>query len=266
MKRRFTIGLVLMLFSGILAGCTQGNGPGDGNPSEKQKTELIIAAASSLKDAMEELKGLYEAQETGVTLTFTFDSSGTLQQQIEQGAPVDLFVSAAMKQMSALKEKGLIVEESMVELLENKVVLICAEGITGITSFEDLAKDSVEKIALGEPSSVPVGQYAEEILSNLGIQEAIQPKVVYGKNVREVLSWVETGNAEVGVVYATDAKISDKVVTVTEAPQGSHSPVIYPAAVMKASENQEVAQAFLKFLLTEEAEGVFEKYGYSMVK
>jgi len=270
MKRIVNLLLTLMLLGALVTGCTQPAGPansGEGdNPQPPQEIELIVSAAASLKDTMGELQERYKTQAPEVTLTFTFDSSGTLQQQIEQGAPVDLFISAAMKQMNALKDKGLIVDESMVALLENKVVLIRGEGIEGVTSFEDLTNEGIGKIAFGEPSSVPVGQYTEEITSYLGIQETIQPKVVYGKNVREVLTWVETGNADVGVVYATDAEISDKIVTVAAAPEGSHSPVIYPAAVIQASENKEATQAFLDFLSSDEARGIFEKYGFTMVE
>lgn len=263
------LALVMALFIGCQGSPVDKAGEGDGGqgaavPQEEQ-VELIISAAASLKDTMEEIGQIYEEKHDNTTLTFTFDGSGTLQQQIEQGAPVDVFLSAALKQMNALKEKDLLQNDTIIELLENKVVLITPKDGENINDFKDLTEDSIKKIAFGEPSSVPVGQYTEEITNFLGIKEAIQPKVVYAKNVREVLTWVETGNADVGVVYATDAQISDKIVVRAEAPADSHKPVIYPAAVIKSSEEQEEAKAFLEFLKNDEAKAVFEKHGFSMI-
>lgn len=228
---------------------------------ETENVELLIAAAASLQNAMEEMKPLYEAANKGVTLTFTFGSSGSLQEQIEQGAPVDVFMSAALKQMKALEEGGLILEGSKKELLENKVVLIVPSDSTqDITSFEDITK--AETIALGDPSSVPVGQYSEEIFTSLGMLDQVKEKATYGKDVTEVLTWIATGNADAGVVYATDAKSSTDVKVVAEAPEGSVSKAIYPVAVVKDSKVQDAAKSFVDYLASEEAIGIFEKYGF----
>lgn len=228
---------------------------------EAESVELLIAAAASLQNAMEEIKPLYEAANKGVTLTFTFGSSGSLQEQIEQGAPVDVFMSAALKQMKALEEGGLILEGSKKELLENKVVLIVPNDSTlDITSFEDITK--AETIALGDPASVPVGQYSEEIFTSLSMLDKVKEKATYGKDVTEVLTWIATGNADAGVVYATDAKSSADVKVVAEAPEGSVSKAIYPVAVVKDSKVQDAAKTFVDYLASDEAIGIFEKYGF----
>lgn len=228
---------------------------------EAEKTEILIAAAASLQNAMEEIKPLYEAANPGTTLTFTFGSSGSLQEQIEQGAPVDVFMSAALKQMTALEEGGLILDGTKKELLENKVVLVLpADSTLDITSFEDITK--ADMIALGDPASVPVGQYAEEVFTSLGILDKVKEKTTYGKDVTEVLTWVATGNADAGVVYATDALSSKDVKVVAEAPEGSVSKAIYPVAVVKDSKIPDAAKAFVDYLASDEAIGIFENYGF----
>lgn len=259
------LAVVLVLAVGCQNPATTTEGHGKNSDQSGEPVELTISAAASLKDVMGELQEIYKKVAPEITLTFTFDSSGTLQQQIEQGAPVDVFLSAALKQMNTLQEKGLLLDDTITELLENKVVLIAPKDQDTVSDFQDLAGEDVKAIAFGEPSSVPVGQYTEEIINYLGIKDVVAPKVVYAKNVREVLAWVETGNADVGVVYATDAQISDKIVVVAEAPANSHQPVIYPAAVIKDSKRQEEAIAFLAFLKGDEAGAIFEKYGFSMV-
>ncbi len=238
-----------------------------GNTEEAtpEPAEILVAAAASLQNSMEEIGKLYRTENPDVTVTFTYGSSGTLQEQIEQGAPVDVFMSAALKQMTALEEKGLILDGTKKELLENKVVLIVPkDSDLGITSFEDILKAST--IALGDPESVPAGQYAEEVFTSLNMLEDVKGKANYGKDVTEVLTWVSTGNAEAGVVYATDAKSSDGVTVVAEAQEGSTSKVIYPAAVVKDSKAAEAAKAFVEYLGSDEALGIFEKYGFTANK
>lgn len=226
---------------------------------------LTVSAAASLKDAMEEIKTAYAKEKPNVTITYNFGSSGSLQQQIEQGANVDVFISAATKQMDALKDKGLIINETDKNFLENKIVLVVPKDSAAVTDFKDLATDKVKKVGLGEPKSVPVGQYAEEMLTKLNLLDSIKPKVVYGKDVKEVLTWVETGNADAGIVYETDAKVSDKVKVAAKAPEGSTSPVYYPAAVIKASKNADAAKNFTDFLYSSKAKPVFEKYGFAFI-
>lgn len=225
---------------------------------------LTISAAASLKDALDEIKPLYSQQKSNIGLTYNYGASGSLQRQIEQGAPVDIFISAAKKQMDALQDKGLLLDGTRKELLKNEVVLIAAPNITGITDFKGLTSDRVKKIALGEPKSVPAGQYAEQVLTSLNILSQIKSKVVYANDVRQVLNFVETGNAEAGIVYLSDAKSSNKVKTVATAPEKSHSPVVYPIAVLKSSKNPDAAKDFVQFLSGDKTKAVFEKQGFLM--
>ena len=225
-----------------------------------EETEILVAAAASLKNAYEEeLIPMFEAQYPGVTVKGTYDSSGKLQTQIEEGLEADVFMSAAKKQMKALDEEGMIDSDSIVDLLENKIVLIVPTGSDkGIQSFEDIVK--ADSIALGDPASVPAGQYSEEALTNLGLWDQIQDKTSFGTNVTEVLNQVAAGSADAGIVYATDAaSMADQVEVVAEAPEGSlKTKVIYPVAVVKDSANAEVAANFVEFLTTDEAMKVFE--------
>lgn len=227
--------------------------------------ELVVSAAASLTDVMNELKTVYEKENPGVKITPTYGSSGTLQTQIEEGAPSDIFFSAATKQMTALDKKGLILSDSKKDLLLNKIVLITPKGnAKKLSAFADAASSKVSKIALGEPKSVPVGQYAEKVFTSLKILDAVKKKAVYGSDVRQVLTWVESGSVDCGVVYATDAATTDQVQTVAQAPKGSSDPVIYPVAVLKSSKNPDAAEAFVKFLSGDEAKAAFTKYGFEM--
>lgn len=230
-----------------------------------EETEILVAAAASLKNAYEEeLIPMFEEQYPGVTVKGTYDSSGKLQTQIEEGLEADVFMSAAKKQMKALDEEGMIDSDSIVDLLENKIVLIVSTGSDkGIQSFEDIVK--ADSIALGDPASVPAGQYSEEALTNLGLWDQIQDKTSFGTNVTEVLNQVAAGSADAGIVYATDAaSMADQVEVVAEAPEGSlKTRVIYPVAVVKDSANTEMAANFVEFLTSDEAMKVFEAYGFS---
>lgn len=231
----------------------------------REKVELTISAAASLTDVAAEIADMYKSVSPNVSVSYSFGSSGALQAQIEEGAPSDIFMSAAEKQMKALEEKDLLLKETKKNLLVNKVVMIVPkDSQKGIGSFEDAAADKVSKIALGEPTGVPVGQYSEEIFTFLGILDKVKSKSNYGSDVRQVLSWVESGEVDCGVVYATDAATSDKVEVVCEAPEDSHKPVVYPVSVLKSSKHPDEAKAFVDFLSTPEAVKVFEKYGFKM--
>ena len=227
------------------------------------KKEIVVLAAASLTDVCGELEKMYEEKNKDIDLIFSYAGSGALQTQIEEGAPADLFISAAKKQMNALKDKSLMKEDTICNLLENKVVLIVpAESTLGLTSFEDVKKDDVKMIGIGELESVPAGQYAKTIFTNLGFWDVVEKKANYGTDVRTVLTWVESGEVDCGVVYATDAYTTDKVKIVAEAPEGSCDKVIYPAGVVGASKNADDATAFLNYLKSDEAMKVFEKYGF----
>lgn len=262
MKR--AVGIVLALTMIMwLAGCGTGSANAD---SAFEGTELTIAAAASLKDVTAEIAQAYKAEAPDVTLTFTYGASGALQTQIEQGAPVDIFMSAAQKQMDAIEEQALLLDGSRLSLLENKVVMIVPkDSALGLTSFEDLAKDAVKTVAMGDPASVPAGQYAEEALASLGIKEVVFAKTNLGTDVRQVLTWVEIGEVDAGLVYLTDAVTTDKVTVVCEAPE-SDNKIIYPVAILGASANAQAAQAFIDYLKTPDIAVLFEKYGFIMAK
>ncbi|ARV62685.1 molybdate ABC transporter substrate-binding protein [Nostocales cyanobacterium HT-58-2] len=230
--------------------------------AQPNTTNLLVSAAASLKDGLEEIKTVYQQSKPNVNLSYNFGASGALQQQIEQGAPADIFISAGKKQMDALEQKGLLVSGTRTNLANNSLVLVVPSNSTGVTSFNTLADAKVKKIAIGEPRSVPAGQYGEQVLQKLNLLQTVKPKLVYANNVRQVLASVESGNADAGLVYATDAKISDKVKVVVVADDKSHSPIVYPMAVLKSSKNVDAAKEFVQFLSSEPAKTVLKKYGF----
>jgi molybdenum ABC transporter, periplasmic molybdate-binding protein len=236
-------------------------------PANAQSTTLLIAAAASLQNALEELDPIFEKANSGVTVNYNFAASGPLQQQIEQGAPVDVFISAANKQMDVLQNKHLVLTDTRRNLLTNNLVLVVPSNSTlGLNNFRQLTNSNVRKISVGEPRSVPAGQYAEELFTKLGILEQLRSKFVYGNSVRNVLGAVESGNADAGIVYVTDAKISNQVKQVATAANNLHSPIVYPIAVIKASRNQQSARAYVQFLSSRQAQDIFKKYGFGIAQ
>ncbi len=227
------------------------------------QVELTISAASSLTDVMKDIEKQYENEYPNVKLTLNLASSGSLQQQIEQGAPADVFFSAATSKMKALQDKKLIIDETNKNLLKNGIVLVVPKDSEKIKGFDDLKNAKV--IAIGEPESVPAGQYGKDVLTSIKMWDSLKDKMVFAKNVRQVLAYVESGDAEAGIVYATDAKISDKVKVVAVAEEWTHTPVVYPVAVVKSSKQVDAAKAFLEYLSGEKAKAIFEKYGFSTI-
>ncbi|TEB04560.1 Molybdate-binding periplasmic protein precursor [Pelotomaculum schinkii] len=256
--KKILIFLALMLF--VVAAVT-----GCGGEKEQPKTELNVSAAASLTDAAGELKTIYEKQHSDVTITYNLAASGTLQKQIEEGAPADLFISAGKSQMDALAQKGLIVDASRKDLLGNELVLIAGKD-SKLTEFNGMTDASVEKISIGTPETVPAGKYAKDTLTALKLWEQLEPKMVLAKDVRQVLTYVETGNVDAGLVYRTDAATSNNVKIVAAAPAGSSAPVVYPMAVIKSTKHQKEAEAFAAFLTSDDAVKVFEKYGFKVLK
>lgn len=269
------LGLALVL---TFAACGADEEPAEDSaePAEEQAAEevqepvtIMIAAAASLETAFKDtLIPMFQEQYDYITVEGTYGSSGDLQTQIESGLDAQVFMSAANKQMNALADEGLVNKDDIVQLLVNKVVLISGKDYAGsVTGFENV--NEAGTIALGDPASVPAGQYAQEIFESLGLWEELSgsDKVSWGENVTQVLSWVAEGSAEVGVVYATDAAkadYADKVVVLAESPEGSlQTPVIYPVAALAAAADNEAAQLFVEFLQSDEAIKVFEGYGFS---
>jgi len=236
--------------------------------TESEDVELTLFIAASLANVMEEIQGMYAEVAPNVTLIFNADSSGTLQTQIEEGATCDIFFSAATKQMTALQESGYVVEDTVINLLENQVVLIKAAGAeTQVTGFEDITNASSLALA-GE--DVPVGSYAREIFTSLGnIDDVMAMEINEGANVTAVLTAVSEMSNEIGVVYATDAaSMSDTVEVIATAPEGSLSPAVYPVGQIANAEATQAGLdatiAFLEYLTTDEVLKVFENYGFTI--
>ena len=226
---------------------------------------INISAASSLTNALNEIDKAYTTSKPWVTLTPSYGSSGTLQTQIENGAPCDIFLSAAAAQMDALATKDLLLAGSRLNLLNNKIVLIVPKASTlGLKSFNDLTLATVKLIAIGDPKSVPAGTYAQTAFTQLGILTAIQPKFILGANVTQVLQYVSTGNVDAGIVYSTDAVSDSTVTVVATGPAEVNATIVYPAAIIKASKNASAAQEYLNYLAGSAAKAIFEKYGFAM--
>ncbi len=229
----------------------------------QSNNDLVISAAASLKEPLDEIKLNYQKTQPNININYNFGPASALQKQIEQGAPSDIFISAGKKQLDALEEKGLLVPKTRGILANNRLVLIIPKNNSvQINSFYSLAEPDVKKIAIGEPESVPSGRYAEQVFKTLRITQKVKPKLVYVKNVSQVLESVENGTADAGVSYFTDAKNSDKVKVAVSIDGKYYTQIIYPVAVLKSSKNVESAKAFVKFLSGKEAKVVFKKHGF----
>jgi molybdate transport system substrate-binding protein len=226
---------------------------------------LNICAASSLTNALNELNKLYTQAKPWVTITPNYGASGTLQTQIENGAPCDVFFSAAAANMDNLQTQNLLLAGMRKNLLTNKIVLIVPKASTlGLTGFNDLTLAKVRLIAIGDPKSVPAGTYAQQAFTKLGILAAIQSKFVLGSNVTQVLQYVDSGNVDAGVVYSTDALSDSNVTVVATGPADVNAGIVYPAAILKASKYADAAQDYMNFLSSAQAKTIFEKYGFAM--
>lgn len=259
MIKRLKFLSTLCCLSLLLTGCSSST------KKEDKTIELNISAAASLKEAMADLEAAYTSKNPEVSFVINYGSSGSLQQQIEQGAPCDLFISAGEKQMTALEEEGLLLDGTNKDLVKNSLVLVTSND-SEISSIDSLNSDAVSKIALGEPASVPAGKYADETLTSLAIKDSLNNKLVFAKDVKEVLAWTASGNADAGFVYLSDALSSDGVKIVETISEEYHSPITYPVAIIKDSDDIDAAKAFEDFLFTDEAQEIFEKYGYKSVE
>ncbi|WP_077213359.1 molybdate ABC transporter substrate-binding protein [Bacillus dakarensis] len=250
----------LLLILAFLAGCSN-DSPQDSN----EEITLTVSAAASLNEALTEIKAIYEEENDSVELVLNFGGSGSLQQQIKQGAPVDIFISAAEQPFAELVSNDLIDQSNQTELIGNSLVLI-APMDSNLAAIEELTKSSVKKVAVGTTDTVPAGHYAKQSLLSIDQWESISKKTVFTKDVRQVLTYVETGNVDAGFVYKTDAQASEKVKIVTELADDSHDPIVYPAGVVKASKNHEHAVLFYHYLQTNNVQKIFEKYGFRVWK
>lgn len=235
--------------------------------AQPESIELNISAAVSLKDALIEIQKNYQDKHPNIKILFNLGASGSLQKQIEQGAPTDIFISAAPKQMDELQKKQLIDQATRKNFVENKlVVVVSKDAKLKLEKYEDLTQGGINKIALGETAVVPAGQYAKEVLQKLGIWDKVEDKLVFAKDVRTVLAYTETGNVEAGIVYKTDAVSSDKVKIAAIAPEGSHQPIVYPIAIIANTKKVKAAEDFVAYLFSPESKAVMEKHGFVMSK
>ncbi len=228
-----------------------------------RRVTLTLSVAASFKDAVLEAEDAYRRDHAGIDFRNNSGSSGTLAREIEEGAPVDAFLSAASKPMDDLEAKGLIAPGTRRNLVSNSLVLIAPRD-SRLRDFWGLTDPSVRLIALGDPASVPAGQYGRQTLAALHLLDRLDRKFVMGGDVRQVLTYVETGNADAGFVYATDAQTSGRVRIVAVAPDWSHDAIVYPAAVVSASQNGDDARNFIEYLSKPEAQAIFAKHGFTM--
>ncbi|EGK07147.1 molybdate ABC superfamily ATP binding cassette transporter, binding protein [Desmospora sp. 8437] len=247
-----------VLIISLLVACS-----GARSDSHSGETELYILAAASLTDAVQEVRRVYEREHPHVKLVPSFASSGKLQRQIEQGAPADLFISAGEKEMDALIRQGQVVTEDHRSFLHNELVLIVPRNHKRIKGFEHLTQAS--KIAVGQPKTVPAGEYAKQTLQYMKLWDSLKSRMVFAGDVRQVLTYVETGNVDAGLVYRTDAQTSDRVTVVATAPPGSHRSIIYPMGVVKGSKNREEADRLYDWLDGEKARAIFRNHGFQDV-
>lgn len=255
---------LFVLFLAALAGLACRH---SANREPQSASEITVSAAASLRDAFGEIGRRFEAA-TGARVNFNFGASGALQKQIESGAPVDVFASAGIPQMDALASQGLIAPETRRDFARNTLVLaVPADQSPGLKNFVDLGGAAVGKIAIGNPRTVPAGQYAEQTLTRLGLWRQIKPRLVFAEDVRHVLDYVARGEVEAGIVYASDVRASDNRVRIAaRAPEGSHDPILYPIAVVRASKQQEAARAFIAAVVSDEGQRALEKYGFESAK
>ncbi len=240
-------------------------GCGRSDSESSSRTEILVSAAASLTDSLKEIELRYEKDHPDIAITFNFGSSGALQQQIEQGAPADLFLSAGKKQMKALVDNNLIDAESQTGLLRNElVVIVQSDSKVTIDSLDELAEPEFRKLAIGEPDTVPAGNYTRESLEHGKLWDRAQPKLVYAKDVRQVLTYVETGNADAGFVYKTDAMTSKKAKIAYVVDSDGHSPIEYPLGIVKATKHPKEAESFYAFLQSDDALNIFAEYGFGI--
>jgi molybdate transport system substrate-binding protein len=230
----------------------------------KAAHEITVSAAISLKNAFEDIATVFQQRNPGAKVLFNFGASGDLARQIEAGAPVDVFASAAPKDMDHIDHKGLIASNSRKNFAGNAVVLIKpANSNLSINSMEDLRRKEVAKIAIGNPKTVPAGRYAEEVLKHFNLQEALKEKLIFAENVRQVLDYVARGEVDAGLVYSTDAMARSKEVKVVmKLPEGSHQPVVYPIGVIKGTKEESLSRAFVDLVISTEGQRILRQYGF----
>ncbi len=251
--RHTVVALLMMILGLVLVGTVRAE-------------EILVSAAASLTDVLQEIVKQYPLRNQ-TRVTFNFGASSELARQIVEGAPADIFFSADLAQMHRLDKNGLLEPGTRKNFLSNQLVIIVpVDSRLAIASAKDLLKPEVKRIALAEPTSVPVGVYARKYLEGENLWDRVEPKVVPVLDVRATLASVESGNVEAGFVYKTDAAISKKVKVVYEVPIEKGPKITYPVAIVKASKRKEAARDFLKFVLGPKGKEVFRKYGFAVLQ
>ncbi|MBB6216906.1 molybdate transport system substrate-binding protein [Anaerosolibacter carboniphilus] len=257
MKKSFLVLLTLGMLLGLMW-CSP-------HKDSSQSKTIYVLAAASLQDSFTEIQKNFE-QATGIKLILNFAGSGTLQKQIEEGAPCDVFISAAPKQMDALVAKNLMDRGSSIDLLRNRLVLIVSEAYKDkIASASDLADQDI-RVSIGDPEVVPAGQYAKDSLVYLNLWEGIQHKIVFAKDVRQVMAYVERGEVDAGIIYRSDAVHLKSSFIKETFDEEWHNPIVYPAAMATDSKEKDAAARFLSFIQNEESIKIFEKNGFEFNK
>lgn len=249
MKTKYLLTIFLIVTAiAVASGCL----------SEKQKdnkpVEITVSAAVSLQDALKEIGTQFQAKHPEVKINFNFAASGVLEKQIEQGAPVDLFASASQNEMNLLEEKGLIIKSTRTNFTRNKLVILAPSRLT-IEKLKNL-----DKIAIGDPKTVPAGRYAQTFLENAGIYEMLKPKFIFAENVRQVLDYVERGEVDAGFVYLSDTIKSN--MSVSSINDSLYPPIVYPVAVIKDSQQPAISRQFIEYIQSNEGQIIFQKYGF----
>ncbi|MBL0388038.1 molybdate ABC transporter substrate-binding protein [Tumebacillus sp. ITR2] len=261
MKKRIAMLMAVSLV--LLAGCSSQEPSTSTTPADKPHVTLTLSAAASLAKPLDTLTADYKKDHPEVEVTVNLGASGTLQKQIEQGAPADLFWSAGVAQMDALEKKELLADGTRQDVLKNELVLIRPKSGT-VQTFEDLGKPAVKKIALGTPETVPAGKYAQEALTKLHLWAHVQEKAIFGKDVTSVLTYVEHGEVDAGLVYKTDALSSTQVDIVATSDESAHSPILYPLAILKNTQHLPEAKALEDYLHSAHAQEVLQKAGFAL--
>ncbi len=249
----YTIFVILLICLGF-SGCTTGK--------QKDK-ELNVFAAMSLTDALTEIGEKFTA-ENRIKVYYNFAASTTLQRQIEKGASADVFISASSKQVDALNSLSLLEGDSRFDILSNHLVVVSQKNANiTIEKAGALQDPIISRIAVGQPDIVPAGTYAKEALLHLDLWDKLKPKLIFGTDVRATLAYVSAGNVDVAMVYETDTKVTDAVKVLYRFPTETHTPIVYPAVILKRSERNQSAEQFIAYLNTSHATEIFEKHGFT---
>src|SRR5690606_2088159 len=250
----------------LLLVCTSCSSKSDSGTSEAGSATLLLSAAASLSEVMDQVIASFHKEHSNIKIEVNYASSGTLQRQIEQGAPADLFISAGEKQMTSLVDQGLVTQ--VVPLLSNELVVVggSTPQLTTDTLEQLLQETNPSFIAIGEPDTVPAGQYARQALDSQQLWSVWKEYVVFGKDVRQVLAYVEQGNADLGFVYKTDAMSSNQVNIIHTVDEALYDPIIYPLAVVSTTKAPEAAQLFYDYLQQEQSIAIYKQYVFTVAQ